>query len=539
MRAVTLVLLLAAPLVAQPGSIEGRVLNRASGQPLSGVHIRLYAAAVLQMATAAYGVITDADGNFSVAVIPSGTYTVELERAGFLAVPGNAGFMHTTEIPVRSGEHVTGCQLAMLPLIPIAGRVVDQYGDPMPGSQVRISADGATSGRDIGPYGYRVTDERGQFLLFATPGKYYVVAGPPYSVGDTGTPEVRTDGTSELAYTTTYYPNAPDASSATVVEVKAGGEIAGLEIHMRTTAARHNLTVSGVVTGIPAGSQATISYQNKQGESQTGQTGVAVSPDGRFSLDNRGAGYVRLLAQCSSGDTEWQSDLVEIHLAPPGATDVQLALAPGGAVTGTLEVVGRDAAAAAAFKFTVELSGADAVFSMRPLSGAVDRDGAFHLVGVPPGHFDLRVGALPDSAYVKAILLDNISNTGTLDFSRGVRGPHLKIAVSLKGAQISGEVHAADGGPPLNSRTMVFFQPEANQPAPSRTAAAVVDGRYLMQGLPPGKYKLFAADWPQVTPACRPTFLAAGDTVEVSEGEHASRNLNVVVQEGPNANPKQ
>jgi hypothetical protein len=67
----------------------------------------------------------------------------------------------------------------------------------------------------------------------------------------------------------------------------------------------------------------------------------------------------------------------------------------------------------------------------------------------------------------------------------------------------------------------------------------VVDGRYLMQGLPPGKYKLFAADWSQVTPASRPTFLAAGDTVEVSEGEHASRNLNVVVQEGPNANPKQ
>ncbi|MGA3096789.1 MAG: carboxypeptidase-like regulatory domain-containing protein [Bryobacteraceae bacterium] len=541
MRTAALVLLFAALLVAQQGSVEGVVLNQAGGQPLPGVHVRLFAGIVVEAATEAYGAVTDAGGRFSIAAMPPGNYTVELEGAGFLQVPGNAGYSHGTEIAVRPGEHVAGCQLEMFPLIPIAGRVVNQYGDPVPNVRVGVTTASANSRPVTGPFSLKTTDERGQFRLFTAPGKYYVVAEPPYFPPGMGSAEIRADGTSDLAYAVTYYPDSPDASSAAMVEAKPGSGVTGLEIDLRSGAARRDLTVSGVVTGVPAGGQARVSYRYgaSPGQFQAGADAVLVGADGGFSLHNFSPGYVRLLAQCSSGDTELQSDLVDIHLEPPGATDVQLALAPGGAVTGTLEIVGEDRSAASAGKLTVRLSPIEFGLGMPPPSVAVGRDGAFRIAGVPPGRFSLYVDVMPEDAYIKAILLDNVAvNNRTLDFSRGVRGSRLKVAISRNGARISGEVRAADGAPLLNSHVMAFLAPEPNQIAPARSAVPVVDGQYQFRGVPPGKYKIYAADSSKVTPAARPAFLAAGETLEVLEGAHVARNLSVIPPEEPNANPK-
>ena len=81
--------------------------------------------------------------------------------------------------------------------------------------------------------------------------------------------------------------------------------------------------------------------------------------------------------------------------------------------------------------------------------------------------------------------------------------------------------------------------PEPNQIAPSRLGAPIVDGRYLFQGVPPGKYRIYAADSTRVTPTSRSAFLAAADTLEVLEGGRVTRNLKAVAQEELNAQPKQ
>src|ERR1039458_2644961 len=554
MRTAALILLLAAPLAAQQGSIEGVVLNQASGQPLPGVHVRLFAGLVIETAAQAYGANTDANGQFSVAAMPPGVYTVELERSGFLQVPGN-GFMHHTEMELRPGEHLAGRQLAMSPLILIAGRIVNQYGDPVPGVQVQVSAEAVrpnvVDGGLIGPYGIRTTDERGRFRLFAAPGKYYIVARAPLSLNSMGPAETRTDGTSDLVYAITYYPDSLDAGSATMVEVKPGSELSGLEIHLRSGAARRNLTVSGVVTGIPAGCQATVAYEygESPGHFSSGNTGGRAGAGGSFSFDNLAPGYMRLLARCSSGDTELQSDVVDIHLEPPGATGVQLALTPGGVVTGALEIVGDGPSTGPAGKLAVRLSPMGIGFSTpgpaRQLSGPVDQDGAFRIVGVTPDRFSLSVDAMPENAYVKAILLDNASVTDrTLDFSRGVRGPRLKVTVSRHGAQISGDVRAADGGPLLNPRVMVCLVSEPNQTGPNRLGVPVIEGHYTLKSVPPGKYKICAVD-PFRTPLAGGSIgepcnglLAAAETLEVSEGARVTKDLKALAQEAPNAQPK-
>jgi protocatechuate 3,4-dioxygenase beta subunit len=558
MRTAALFLLLAGALAAQPGSIEGVVLNQATGQPLGGVHIRLLDAMIVEGATHAWGAATDAAGHFSIAAIPPGTYTAELERTGFLQVAGS-GFMQHIEIDVRPGEHLTGRQLAMWPLIAIAGRVVNQNGDPVPGARVQAATEAVRAGAAnsaammrIGPYGERETDERGQFRLFAPPGKYYLVAGAPLLPGAMGPAEIRTDGTTDLAYASTYYPDALDAGAATMVEAKPGGEVTGVEIHLKSGAVRRNLSVSGVVTGISACSPL-VAYQYGETPDRVsmGNSRVRVDPGGRFSFDNLSPGYLRLLARCTSGDSELQSEVMEVHLEPPGASGIQLALTPGGVVAGTLEIVG-DGPAAPAGKVTVKLTPASGMGFGTPgpmgqASGTVDQEGAFRIVGVTPGRFQVTIDPMPENAYIQAVLLDNAAVPDrTLDLSHGVRGPHVKVTVSRNGAQISGEVRDADGGPLLNPNVMVTLVPEPNQAAASRRGASIVNGHYTLKGVPPGKYQLCArdifrttADGRSVAGSACSAFPAAAETLEVSEGARVTKDLRAAAQEATDAQPKQ
>jgi hypothetical protein len=536
MRTAILVLLWAARLAGQPGSVDGTVVDRTNSKPIAGVHVRLYIGAMPQMAKAVYGAMSDADGHYSVAGMQPGTYTVELMRTGFVSAPAS-GPLYNTEIVVHRGEHVAGRQLAMLPLVPMTGRVVNRYGDPVANTTVHASLEGSNPDRAIGPFTQAQTDELGGFRLFVTPGKYYVISEPWYGAVSFGTSEIRTDGAPDLPYATTYYPSAVDAESATLVEAKAGGEVTGIEIHPRTAAPRSNLTLSGTVTGIPEGGTATVSYfWNESQGSVAGNGGsTSVEPDGRFSLDYPGPGYVRLLAQCCSAASELQSEVAEIHVQQSDASEVQLTLAPGGVLTGKVEFAGGDAAAVEG-KLKVELSAGQPSFNMMPVSGGIERDGTFRIVGVTPDAFTVSIEGLPDDGYFQKILLNGNATEGTLDFSHGVRDSRLTIAIGLDGGEISGELRDADGGPTLSPRPHVYLVPEPGSSGPIRPDATVEGTRYVLKGIPPGKYKLFVADYILVTPDTRPAFLAAAETVEVAAGARVVHDLKML--EAPDANAK-
>jgi hypothetical protein len=67
-----------------------------------------------------------------------------------------------------------------------------------------------------------MTDDRGIYRIYGVaPGRYRVSAG----VSDDDTyPSIRTG---RVSYRRTYYPDAPDAADAKIVEVTAGGEAPG------------------------------------------------------------------------------------------------------------------------------------------------------------------------------------------------------------------------------------------------------------------------------------------------------------------------
>jgi 5-hydroxyisourate hydrolase-like protein (transthyretin family) len=543
-----LFLALAAPVAAQQGSVEGVVLNRASGQPIAGVHVRLSLGIDIQNTTRAYGATTDAAGRFSISTMQPGYYRVDLERTGFLQGFGK-DLMHGTEIELRPGEHKTGWTLEMSPLVMIAGRVVNQYGDPVSNVEIQPSEEAVSPSFDIGHGGFfniKQTDERGQFRLFTPPGKYYLVAIP--SRGAAGrSAEIRTDGTHVLVYDRTYYPDSADANPAIQVEAKPGNDISGLEIRLRSNSPQNDLTLNGVITGIPSGARAAIAHQYGSSPGQFlfgGSSGVGA--DGRFSISNLHPGYVQLMAQCLLGDMVLQSEVMDIHLEPPGATDVQLALThkTNGAIAGNLEFIGDGSTARPGGKLIVNLSPVDHLMSFTLSNTEVSPGGDFRITGIPPGRYRLSVYSLPDNSYIQAILLDNVAVTdGTLDFSKGVPNQNMKVTISRNGAQISGEVADVDNGPVLSPNIAVFLVAESSQLEPFRVTG-VTDGRYVFKGVPPGRYRIYAADVKKRTVSARATWpggdpdLAAAEVLEVPEGGHVARNLKAVGQEASRADPK-
>jgi hypothetical protein len=388
-----------------------------------------------------------------------------------------------------------------------------------------------------GPFSDQTADERGRFRLFAAPGKYYIMAAGPMGLANMGSAEIRSDGTSELVYAKTYYPDAVDPAGAKMVELTPGKEITGIEIHLSSAGRRRDLTVSGVISGIPPGAQTVVSYawSETPGKITMGNS-TKVGADGHFTTESLFPGYVRLVAKSSLGDTELQSEIRDVELQAPGLTDVRLTLAPGGAFHGTVSVSGGTLPR----NLRLSLNGTSPGFAPIPMFRDLAPDGVFRFTGITPGKYSICVDRLPENAYLKSVLLDDAPAVdGILDFSAGEKNQTVKITIGLNGAHITGEVRDDNGRVQSNSRVTIFLVPEAGHIGPTRVIMGAEDGHYTWIGVPPGKYRMYAADLtsvsdPQTAQATRQTMLAAAAIVNVPEGGEVVQNLKVMVVGTPN-----
>src|ERR1035441_10095546 len=170
---------LCATLAGQPASLEGTVVNQATGQPLAGVHVRLVTGDFTDSGAdqIVYGAISDRAGHFSVTNMKPGIYLVIPERAGFVAAPSAKPATPVTFVPLKPGQQLAGYKLEMTPYATISGRVVDEYGDPVQHVAVQLAP--VAGGAQIDPFiepQSGSTNDRGEVHLVAAPGRYYLKA---------------------------------------------------------------------------------------------------------------------------------------------------------------------------------------------------------------------------------------------------------------------------------------------------------------------------------------------------------------------------
>jgi hypothetical protein len=209
------------------GSIEGVVLAETTKEPVRRVQVMLYprqttpAPGVMMGPPQAINATTDAEGKFSISDLEPGDYFLNLQKQGF-TVSRRSAFASSTQLKVGPGEAVKGLKYSLLPQAVIAGRVLDEEGEPVQGANVQALAQQAMRGKKrwmANAQGVQ-TNDRGEFRLAnLAPGK--VILQVSASFQPMVAQQATRPGQQATGYAQTFYPGVTEVSQATQVQVAA------------------------------------------------------------------------------------------------------------------------------------------------------------------------------------------------------------------------------------------------------------------------------------------------------------------------------
>src|ERR1039458_1281496 len=496
-------------------SVAGRVTDSTTGKPVLHAHVWLYPQSGSRQH---YGALTGADGKFSIAQLPPGQYSFSADAAGF-QTPPIVPDRRTNLLALRPGDHKDDLDLTLTPFGAISGRVIDAEGRPMQG--VGISA--------LGPDGLRdgaISDPDGQYRLDSLPpGKYRVRAAPRAL---NLPPEIRSDGTTEVHYVTTYYPASLTAESAAPLDVAPGIERKGTDIRLLRSPI---VVVRGTVSGIPAGVPSVGIAVNKVEPRRAPNTGRGamryvhrVNPDGSFAIWGLDPGSYLFTAQ--SNGAGWQSPPVEVPVATKDIDGVVLGVISQFDISG--QILPDDERSRlprtppnASLGQSPQISLQGRVGGLMAFS-VVAADGSFHLTKVQPGQYSVRLSWGP---YVKSMRLGSTEIEGTLlDLRNGSGGATLTVTASSATAQVGGVVR--NGTAPVPYSRVALVSEEDQTVMGVRSAGS--DGTYTFTNVAPGTYKLLALDAGVTTALAIPNqrdYADIAETVEIHPGDRITRDL--------------
>jgi hypothetical protein len=526
-------------------SVRGIAVDSRTGKPLSGVHVMLTSDAGLE-SEIVYGAMSDAQGRFSIPDIPAGDYTGSAEKRGFLFLPDRKKTKVTwyggaLSLKFRAGERPADLVLPMIERAIIAGRVLDEHGDPLINAEVTAFSLNQENGAACS------TNGRGEFRLSVPPGKYTVEGSRFWAAETTG---------SVSGYVRTYYPSAREIRNATVVEAFAQRVVSGVEIKLVRPAAFH---VGGEITGFPDGDRSlTLFWRSADSERLEGWSSGTLDfstkqarPSGETSSINfysssLPVGTYYLWAECCDrAGEELRSQTAEVTLSDSDVTGIALELVSGAEITGTI-IRPRGFVPLPGQTISVQLPFENSrTGSNRNLTGEMNAAGRFRINNVFPGRYRLKVSSLPEDVYVQSVMLNNSAvRAGLLDLSGGAVGAKLKIVLSGGAARLSGLVKEAKIEAPQKHAEVLLFperEGQAVDQAECLSAEANESGAYSFQSLPPGRFRILTrAHYTEKQCEEAAAQIRRGlivESIELKPGEKAMKNLRMVREAADESRP--
>jgi hypothetical protein len=167
--------------------------------------------------------------------------------------------------------------------------------------------------------------------------------------------------------------------------------------------------------------------------------------------------------------------------------------------------------------------------------GQVKEDGAFTLKNVLPLNYRISVFPLQGDAYLKKIIAgERELLEGRLDFSSGIDAQEIRIVVSMNGAHLEGSVLDSKQEPSPHA-TVVLVPDRTDATQRYKSATTDQNGHYVLRGLTPGKYKLYALDQIDAGAFYDTEYMAAfeskAEALEVSEGSKLTHDLQLIVND--------
>src|SRR5688500_19023834 len=213
------------------GRIVGRVLSTDSGGPLRRAQVRLSAPEI-----AVKTALTDTEGRFEFKDLPAGRFTLSASKSGYVTVQygPTRPFESGRPIELADKQVLAKADIAMPRGGVISGRIVDEFGDPLPDALVSAMRQTWSNGRRrLLPTGRTgSTNDLGQFRMYGLPpGEYYVSATlrnmdvMMFDAALLGGPSAGASGSTPASgYAPTYFPGTTSAAGAQRVPVAVGQE---------------------------------------------------------------------------------------------------------------------------------------------------------------------------------------------------------------------------------------------------------------------------------------------------------------------------
>jgi hypothetical protein len=475
---------------AAPASVGGIVTNSLTGEPILRAHVLLYSSTTgPDGLPQTYGALTNQEGKFTIAQLSPGRYTASADRVGFVMLPKTVSALNFN-FALASGDKKEDLNLILTPAGAIVGRVLDAAGEPVADALVR--AEGSEGAETA------ATDEQGRYRIGGLrPGKYRVQASPRPSQF---LPEIRTDGTQDIHYSSTYYPDSLARASARRLDLGPAAELGGIDIRLVRTGI---LSVSGKVSGMPGGNTRTGIEATREGENGNSGAETIVKPDGSFTISPFDPGKYTLAAVSYGPGPlhNLRSAPLEIEIAGASLEHIELRMIPPFEVPGQVRFdddrsrLPQQRPARQGQPQSTEPPVPPRQIHLKAVIGSwgdalaaqIGADDSFTLENVLPGRFHMLLSWGP--AYVRSVRIGSTETEGDiLDVRNGPAGP-ITIAVSSLMCQVSGTVNDSSG-PAANTRVVLVS--EAGSGRYFQSTPVKADGTYSFVALPPGKYTLAA-----------------------------------------------
>jgi hypothetical protein len=457
---------------------------------------------------------TDVDGRYEFRDLPAGRYQVSASKPAYVGWSYGQTQMSGPGKPVVLADNQAADNVDIR--LPrggvIAGRVIDDFGEPVPSTTVMALRQQTTQGqRRFLPVGASIqTNDIGEYRVFGlAPGTYVVSANAQalMMMNFDGAPAAG----ERSGFAPTYYPSTADPNSAQKIAVGVSQTVTGIDIPLQVTRL-------ATITGFAIDAQGQPMTNGSVMSTRRGGIGLGgflpggqVRPDGTFIIQNVAPGEYTLRANAfrmvqpgsNPGPPEFSTAVVAVN----GDDISGVRLAPMVPATVTGRVAFDDAAAAASVKGSAisviaQLLGDERFDGPGNFPQSPTRDDFSFEVKTMPGRIGLRVfapSATPTAPWqLKSVRVRGVDVTDT-GFDVGAQGVSgVEIEMTGRGQQVSGKVTVQQGEALADYTVLVFDRDRARWALPLNRYFAIGRpndaGVFRITSLPPGEYFAVAVD---------------------------------------------
>jgi hypothetical protein len=502
----------------QTGSVEGTVTNSETGLPVVKAEVVLRSITMpgtgsgsaagggvsgglgMPPMPAATTASTDERGVFRFPGVAPGRYSVSVSRSGYV-IPNNAAMPGV--ITVSAGQSVKGIAFLLVPQGVIAGRVLDEDGEPVTNAMVRAWRWMYTGGgRRLTMAGSASSNLAGVYMMGnLRAGEYLVSAeNSPSSSMQGSLPAASSEGP-EQGYVTTYYPGTKDPAQASTMKVAAGSQTDGVDIRLRKTTV---FRIQGRVQPPVYIGPILLAPGDARMMGGINRAMPDADAEGRFSIAKVPPGTYLLMVSSSTavvnGVPEARKLVGRVMVTVADRdVDVVLPVSAGGAIRGTVKMK-----AAADSKEQPKPSSPMVSVMLAPVegpnintpNGRSGADGILEVRQIPPGRYTLTLGMAVNDMYVASARFRGVEiGHNPIDIPDGIESM-LEVVLSQNAGGIFGLLRNEKGDPVPKAMAAIWQaeEPERASLSAFRIVATGEDGRFEVKGLAPGEYLVAAWD---------------------------------------------